>query len=96
MGFRIFRDQLHQRACEAKRFFDERGAGPLFTGGRGVTLVKDEVDYEQDGLDAFVKFFPARRFERHVRVAEGFLRPGDALAHRLFRYEKCSGRSQLW
>ena len=47
VDFRLLRREFGQDTAETERFFTKRGAHPVVTGGRRVTLVEDEINHRE-------------------------------------------------
>ena len=71
--------ELREDAAEAKGVFAEGGADEVVAGGGGVTLVEDEVDDFEDGVEAGGEVGASGDFEGDVFLGESAFGANDAL-----------------
>src|SRR5262249_55842077 len=85
---RLIRRKLSQNAAEAQRALAELRTHPVITSGRGVALIKDEIDDLEHRRQTGGKVSAARDFKRNALFGKRAFGPHDALRDRRFRDEE--------
>ena len=80
--------QLGENATQAKRVFAQRRPHPFVACRCRVSLVEDEIDDLEHGLEPLRQLGAARDLERYARRGERALRTDDPLLNRCLRGEK--------
>src|SRR5712692_8821981 len=88
VNLRVFGNELGEDTTKPKSVLAELWSHPVVAPGGGVALVEDEVDDLQHGGEADREVVAPRNLEGHARLAEGPLRPDDALGDGGLRHEE--------
>ena len=78
---RLGLEQAQQQSRQPDGLVAKRRAHMRRAAARRIALVEQQIDHGSDGAQSFGALGCARRLERHLRLRNPALRPGDALLH---------------